>query len=153
MIKLAFCKRIFYGDAMPGPEKMRDTGCPIAFALDTFGDRWSLLIVRDMLLKRYETFGEFLDGDEAIATNVLADRLKQLEAVGVIRKSNDPNDKRKHIYRFTEKGFELTPVVLEMIRWSAKYDPKTIVVKRVLDKVRNDRESFMAELRARIVIE
>lgn len=134
---------------MPGPNKFRDTGCPVAYALDTFGDRWTLIIIRDMLLKGYQTYGEFESGDEQIASNVLADRLRDLEAVGIVSKSRDPENRRRVLYRLTEKGADLTPVILEMIRWSGKYDPNTFAKETVLDRVRQDRESFAEELRAR----
>lgn len=134
---------------MPGPDKKRDTGCPIAFALDTFGDRWSLVVVRDLLIMGRETYGQLLEADEGIATNILADRLKELEAAGILTKSRDPDNRRRYLYRLTEKGADLAPVMLELIRWSGKYDPNTFVKKRVLEKIRKDRDGFAAELRAR----
>lgn len=134
---------------MPAPKKRRNTGCPIAFALDTFGDRWSLLIIRDLLLKGSETYGEFLEGDEGFATNILADRLKDLEAEGIIRKSRDPQNKRRNIYRLTEKGTDLAPTILEIIRWSERYDSNTFVKKRMIERITNERDALLAELRAR----
>jgi len=134
---------------MPSPKKRRDTGCPIAFALDTFGDRWSLLIIRDLLFKGSETYGEFLSGDEGFATNILADRLKDLEDEGIVRKSRDPENRRRNIYRLTKKGADLAPAMLEIMRWSEKYDPNTFVKKKIVDRIENDREAFLAELSAR----
>ena len=132
---------------MPGAGKKRNTGCPIAFALDTFGDRWTLIVIRDLLLKGSETFGEFLESPEGIATNVLSDRLQQLEAEGILSKNRDPENRRRYLYRLTAKGADLIPVLLEMIRWSAKYDPNTTARKEVLKRIATDRDGFAAELR------
>ena len=117
----------------------------------TFGDRWSLVIVRDMAMKGYQTYGEFFDSDEGIATNVLADRLHELESLGVVQKLRDSEDGRRHIYRLTQKGIDLIPVLLEMIRWSAQYDANTFVKPAILSRIEKDREGFAAELRARVL--
>ncbi len=135
---------------MATADKKRNTGCPIAFALDTFGDRWSLMIIRDIALRGSRTYGEFRDTPEKIATNVLADRLRELEADGIIQKSRDPENQRKNIYSLTEKGCDLIPVVLEMVRWSAKYDRTTKVKASFLDKIESDREGFAMEIRSRL---
>lgn len=134
---------------MPSLEKMRDTGCPVAFALDMFGDRWSLLIIRDLLLKGRETYGEFLGSGEGIATNVLADRLKALEAAKIIQKTRDPANRKRYIYSLTDKGFDLAPVLLEMMRWSGTYDPDTILRDRVLTRIEGDRDALLVELDSR----
>lgn len=134
---------------MTGPGKKHDTGCPVAYGLDTFGDRWSLLLIRDLLLRGKETYGEFLDGDEKIATNILADRLKNLEAEGIVRKCRDPESGRRFLYSLTEKGLELAPTILEMIRWSGKHDPKTNVGSGLLKRAGGSRKKLLAELRAR----
>ena len=136
---------------MVHPTKKRDTGCPVAFGLDTFGDRWSLLIIRDLIFKGSETYGEFLEADERIATNILADRLKYLEIEGIIRKSRDPDNRRRFIYSLTEKGCDLIPVILEIVRWSGKYDPNTFALKKNLDRIETDRDGFVAEIRARTI--
>jgi DNA-binding HxlR family transcriptional regulator len=132
-------------------DKKRDTGCPVAFALDTFGDRWSLLIIRDIVLRGSKTYGDFLAAEEGIATNVLADRLRELEDEGIIRKSRDPENHRKFNYALTEKGCDLVPVILEMILWSAKYDPNTKARKEVLRRIEKDRAGFVAQIRARFL--
>ena len=129
--------------------KKRNTGCPVAFALDTFGDRWSLLVIRDMILKGHKAYGEFLAASEGIATNVLADRLRELEAEGIIGRSRDPKNHRKINYTLTAKGCDLVPVILEMIRWSAKYDPNTTARKEILKRIEQDRDGFVDEIRAR----
>jgi len=135
---------------MATADKKRNTGCPIAFALDTFGDRWSLMIIRDIALRGSRTYGEFRDTPEKIATNVLADRLRELEADGIIQKSRDPENQRKNIYALTEKGSDLIPVVLEMVRWSAKYDRNTKVGDKFLNKIKRGRDGLAMEIRARL---
>lgn len=95
--------------------------CPISTALDIFGDKWSLLILRDLIFNNKNTYGEFLDTDEKISTNILADRLVTLEAGGIISKHDHPESKLKILYKLTEKGIDLIPVLVEIIVWSEKY--------------------------------
>jgi DNA-binding HxlR family transcriptional regulator len=99
--------------------KGRRSDCPVNFAVEALGDKWSLVILRDMIFWGKKTYGEFLRSDEKIATNILADRLSYLERESLISKSPDPDDKRKDIYRVTEKGLSLVPMFIEMIAWSA----------------------------------
>ena len=133
-------------------KKKHDTGCPVAFALDIFGDRWSLLIVRDLLLRGNESYGEFLESGEGIATNVLADRLKILAAAGIIIKSSDPNNRRRNIYKLTQKGLELAPALIEIIRWSGKYDSSAIARKGTLNRIETDLDGLMGEIRSRVAV-
>src|SRR4029079_5008303 len=90
----------------------RSSDCPVNFAVESLGDKWSLVIVRDMIFWGKKTYGDFLKADEQIATNILADRLAFLEKEGIISKSPDPADKRKEIYRVTERGIDLIPMLL-----------------------------------------
>src|SRR5688572_22280463 len=94
--------------------------CPVNFAVETLGDKWSLVILRDIIFWGKHTYGEFLKSDEKIATNILANRLEYLEREGLISKSPHPEDKRKDYYAVTEMGIELVPMFLEMIVWSTK---------------------------------
>jgi len=130
--------------------KARCTGCPISYALDTFGDRWSLLIVRDILIKGYQTYSEFQLSDEKIATNILRDRLRELEEFGIITKSKDPTNGRRVLYKLTPKGADIAPLIIEMVRWSAKYDPDTLAKESTLKKIENDKEGFINDLKARV---
>jgi DNA-binding HxlR family transcriptional regulator len=95
--------------------------CPISTALDIFGDKWSLLILRDMVFKGKNTYGDFLEGGEKIATNILADRLALLECGGIISKEKHPESKAKILYKLTSKGIDLVPVLVEIIAWSEKH--------------------------------
>ena len=106
--------------------KQRSAG-PINFALKEFGDTGSLLIVRDILFFDKKTYGEFLSSREQISTNILASRLSQLLEKGILRRTADKSDRRKDIYALTQKGLDLYPVRLQMMLWSAKYDPDTPV--------------------------
>src|SRR3954469_1487910 len=90
--------------------------CPINASLLILGDRWSLLIVRDLLFAGYRTFNEFLRSAPGVATNILADRIKGLLEAGILTKAADPEDGRKWIYSLTRKGVDLAPVLLELSR-------------------------------------
>ena len=89
------------------------------FAVETLGDKWSLVILRDIIFHGKCTYGEFLRSDEKIATNILASRLDYLEKERLISKSEHETDRRKDVYRITERGIELVPVLIEMTAWSA----------------------------------
>jgi len=104
---------------MPGINQLR-SNCPVNFGLETFGDKWSLLIVRDIVFWGKKTYGDFLKSDEGIATNILASRLAQLEENGILKKEPQPGDKRKDVYSLTEKGMELIPLLVEIVAWSGK---------------------------------
>jgi DNA-binding HxlR family transcriptional regulator len=100
----------------------RRSDCPISYALDLFGDKWTLLIIRDMLFKQKRRFGQFAESEEEISTNILADRLARLEAEGLITKKAHPKNGRQVDYALTTKAVDLAPMLIEMILWSAKYD-------------------------------
>ncbi|HTD06583.1 helix-turn-helix domain-containing protein [Undibacterium sp.] len=116
--------------------------CPVNFALETFGDTWSLLIVRDIVFWGKRTYGEFLDSSEGIATNVLAARLARLEQKGILSKGPHATDKRKDTYGLTEKGLALIPLLLEMSGWSAQYDAETTAPQQFVASVFADREKM-----------
>lgn len=101
--------------------------CAVNYGVEVFGDRWSLLIVRDIVFDGKKTYGEFLKSEEGIATNILASRLAFLEEQGILSRAPSPDDKRKDFYTLTEKGLELIPIVLNIVLWSAKHDPKSYV--------------------------
>jgi DNA-binding HxlR family transcriptional regulator len=101
--------------------------CAVNYGVEVFGDRWSLLIIRDIVFTGKKTYGQFLKSEEGIATNVLASRLAFLEAQGILSKAPNPNDKRKDFYALTEKGIDLVPILLNIVLWSAKHDPQSYV--------------------------
>lgn len=128
--------------------KKRQSGCPVAFSLDTFGDRWSLLVIREIMLRGKTTYSEFQEIEEGIATNVLANRLKHLEAEGIIAKHRDPENRRSYIYSLTEKGRDLASIMIEIIQWSGRHDQRPQAMRAVVNEIRKDREGFENKIRA-----
>lgn len=124
---------------------LRRSDCPINICLELFGDRWSLLIVRDLLFKKQHEFKDYLAAKEKIATNILSSRLKWLEQTGIITKAAHPTDARKTVYRLTRKGLDLAPLLVEMVVWAAKHE-KGVASAAVVRRALADREAFLAEL-------
>ncbi|MCG8432557.1 MAG: helix-turn-helix transcriptional regulator [Gammaproteobacteria bacterium] len=122
------------------------TACPIAFAVDLIGDRWTLLVIRDLMFHGKRYYGELLASEEGIATNVLADRLLKLEENGIVTRHDDPDNRKRIRYQLTKKGKALMPALLELVRWSGKHDPKTGAPKAFLRRLEKDREGLMQEL-------
>ncbi len=126
----------------------RRSDCPLSVALEIFGDRWTLLILRDLLLKQFTTFKQFQTSGEGIATNILSDRLRLLQDQGIITSSRSETDARVITYRPTEKGFQLLPTLIEIILWMVKYE-KTAAPEKLVKKMTNDRDGFIREIRKR----
>lgn len=124
----------------------RRSACPVNFALEIFGDRWSLLVLRDLVLFGKRHYRELLASEEGIATNILADRLKKLEQEGIVQRGSDPANRRQVVYAVTAKGLALVPVLLEMMRWAAAYDPDTPVSRPFRKRLMEDRETLAAEI-------
>lgn len=131
-----------------GEASGRRSGCPIHAALEMFGDRWSLLIVRDLMFKGRHTYKEFLEAEEGVSTSILAERLERLEGLGIIARARDPSDGRKIRYRLTSKGIDLAPVLVEIILWSARYE-KTDAPPATIREMTEHRDRFIAEIRRR----
>ena len=125
----------------------RRSDCPINFALETFGDPWSLLIIRDIVYFGKNTYGEFVASEEGIATNILASRLARLEQAGILVKQPSPSDKRKEVYALTEKGLDLIPLLVEMANWSAQYDPHTAAPAAWIALMKADKEQMIRLIR------
>jgi len=128
-------------------KKQRRSDCPINFALETFGDRWSLLIIRDMVYFGKKSYGEFLASEEGMATNILASRLVQLEQRGLVVKQPDETDKRKEVYFLTEKGLDLIPILLDLAGWGAQHDPHTAAPQAWIARVKADKAKLVALIR------
>jgi DNA-binding HxlR family transcriptional regulator len=120
----------------------------VSISLEVFGDRWSLLIVRDLMVRGYRTFKEFLGSGEGIATNMLADRLRKLEAAGIIHAEKEGSDGRRVNYRLTEKGIDLAPVLLELLLWGARHE-KTGAPCALMAHMERNRAEILAEVRRR----
>ena len=122
--------------------------CPITFGLDLFGDKWSLLILRDMMLMKKCYYDDFLKSGEGISTNILANRLQMLEKNGLINKVRDPENKKRFLYNPTEKGLDLLPIMLAMVQWSAKYDPETDAPENIVKEMADNPSLFIKHIRA-----
>jgi DNA-binding HxlR family transcriptional regulator len=127
---------------------MRRSGCPVSLSLERFGDRWSLLIIRDLMVRGYRTFGEFQRAGEGIATNILAGRLRNLEAHGILTSEINPDDRRTAHYRLTEKGIDLAPALLEMLIWGARHEDADASCG-VINYLEKNREHILSEVRRR----
>ena len=125
----------------------RRSECPLNASVEMLGDRWSLLIIRDMMLRGFRTYKEFLECYEGIATNILADRLRKLVAYGIIDNKIDPSDGRKVIYRLTPKGIDLAPVLTEMVLWAAAHEDTGN--QPLVRLMRKDKAQFLAGVRER----
>jgi DNA-binding HxlR family transcriptional regulator len=134
---------------MNDPKKALRSHCPINFLVEVIGDKWTLLIVRDIAFWGKLTFGEFSASKEGIASNILALRLERLLNEGVLAKTEDPADRRKDFYTLTEKGLDLIPLLLEMVSWSEKHDVESEARKQktFVSRIRKDRERLVNEVR------
>jgi DNA-binding HxlR family transcriptional regulator len=122
----------------------RRSTCPISSALDVLGDKWTLLVMRDLLLVGKRHYREYLASEERIATNILADRLARLESCGIIEKTTDDPRSGKQTYHPTDKGRDLIPVLLELMSWSDRHDPGANAPHELVDAYRADRDGVAA---------
>ncbi|PWJ42638.1 winged helix-turn-helix transcriptional regulator [Sediminitomix flava] len=123
--------------------------CPISYALDFFGDKWTLLVIRD-LIQGKKFYKDFLSSKEGIATNILSNRLKQLESNGVITSKVYEKLRTKKEYSLTEKGLDLIPIIVEMMVWSNKYQADLDIPEGFMEKVDQDREKVIAAIRSNL---
>jgi DNA-binding HxlR family transcriptional regulator len=123
------------------------SSCPLNASVEILGDRWSLLIVRDMMLRGFHSYKEFLDSYEGIATNILADRLRKLETYGILETRKDSADGRKIIYLLTQKGMDLAPVLTEMVLWAAAHEDTEN--QALVRQIQADKPKFLAAIRER----
>ena len=117
--------------------------CPVSSSLEIWGDKWSLLIVRDLMFAKQCTYGDFLKSEEKIATNILASRLQALEENGIITKSEHPDSKAKVLYKLTQKGIDLLPLIIEINLWAEKYYSIPAERKAMLKEVKKDKAEFI----------
>ena len=136
---------------LPMRRRHRKSDCPIHFALEIFGDAWTLLIVRDLMFKGRTSYTDLLHAEEGIATNVLADRLVRLEEDGVIEKEAGSGRGTGSRYWLTPKGTDLLPIVLEIIAWSAKYDPRTAADPSFVRHLRSDPAGLKTQIRKQLL--
>ncbi len=125
----------------------RRSECPLNVSVEMLGDRWSLLIIRDMMLRGFRTYKQFMECYEGIATNILADRLRRLTSNGIVTAAPDPRDGRKLIYLLTAKGIDLAPVLTEMVLWAAAHEDTGN--QALVRQMRADKRRFLAGVRER----
>ncbi|MFZ9030405.1 MAG: winged helix-turn-helix transcriptional regulator [Robiginitalea sp.] len=127
--------------------------CPINFTLEHLGDKWSLLIIRDLMFKGKRHYNEFLEAGEKVSTSVLGDRLKKLEAYGIISRGRDTVKKSRIRYSLTKKGIDLLPILIEMIIWGGEKDQFTETPKEFIDQATNNKEAFINQIRINLLEE
>jgi DNA-binding HxlR family transcriptional regulator len=125
--------------------------CPINFTLEHFGDKWSFLIIRDLMFKGKRHYNEFLEAGEKVSTSVLGDRLKKLEEMGIIYKGEDTVKKSRIRYSLTQKGIDLLPILLEMIVWGGLKDALTESPKEFMDEAINHKEQLIEKIRTGLI--
>ena len=119
--------------------------CPISCSLDVIGDKWSLLIIRDVMLRGKMSYSEFLNSEEGIASNILVNRLTILEDEEILVREVAPANKSKYIYSLTQKGADLMPIIIELMDWGAKYN-KNCPRKELGQKIKKDKAAVVREL-------
>jgi DNA-binding HxlR family transcriptional regulator len=129
-------------------ENMRSQ-CAIANALDVLGDRWTLLIIRDLMFTNRREFGHFLKSGEGISTNILSDRLEKLQCCGIISKHPHPEHGKKYIYDLTEQGLRLAPTIIEFTLWSIDSIENALVPPKLLLMMREDRQTLLSLINKR----
>jgi len=129
------------------PGSDRRSECPLNASVEMLGDRWSLLIIRDMMLRGFRSYKEFMECYEGIATNILADRLRKLIANGIITAEPDPTDGRKLTYFLTAKGIDLAPVLTEMVLWASRHE--NTGNQELIQQMRKDKAKVIADVRER----
>jgi DNA-binding HxlR family transcriptional regulator len=120
------------------------SGCPVSVSLDIIGDRWSLIIVRDLMVRGYRTFHQFQNAGEGIATNLLSDRLQKLGTAGILGAEPVEGDARSSHYRLTAKGIALAPVLLELLIWAGHHEDTAAACNFIEHLVQN-RQAVLAE--------
>ena len=123
------------------------SACPINYALENLGDKWTLLVIRDLVFEGKRFYKEFLQSKEGVATNILSDRLKRLEQEGMIVSKVYEEQRTQKVYSLTEKGKDLIPILVEMIYWSAKYKKGLNVDDGFLHKLENNRTAVINAIR------
>jgi DNA-binding HxlR family transcriptional regulator len=136
---------------MKSVEKRSD--CPVSSSLDIFGDRWSLLIVRDLMLYKTRTYGDFTKSAEKIATNILASRLQVLEENGIIVKLPYPDNKVKGLYKLSPKGVDLIPALIEIALWGGKHLSNDDQCSPFLKVVKKNKAKFLKDTMAKLSAE
>jgi DNA-binding HxlR family transcriptional regulator len=129
-------------------EKEPRSQCPISLTLSVIGDKWTLLILRDLIIRGKRRYQDFLNSKEKISTNILAERLVKLEKLQIISKSDDPTNRKQYLYTPTQKGIDLLPILFEFMRWGIKHEPHTDLTIPFVKKLQADEDGLMEEILA-----
>lgn len=124
-------------------KNLKRSDCPLSGSLDIWGDKWSLLIIRDLMFNKKHTYGDFLKSAEGIATNILSARLAALEENEIIEKVDNPGTKTRVFYKLTPKGIELFPILIEVHLWAEKYFTISADIKAIIKEVKKDKAGFI----------
>ncbi|WP_374079351.1 winged helix-turn-helix transcriptional regulator [Bdellovibrio bacteriovorus] len=137
---------------MQKKKKKLRSHCPVNFGLEAFGDKWALLILRDIIFRGKKTFGEFLKSEEKFATNILTSRLEHLVEERILTKEPLAEDSRKDAYLLTEKGLDLIPVIFEITLWSFKYDNKSEAkrIRSLVELIKSDNRAISKTIREKV---
>ena len=137
---------------MKREKKTLRSHCPVNYGLEAFGDRWALLILRDIIFRGKRTYGEFLRSEEGFATNILASRIEHLIENGILLREEHTTDGRKDVYSLTEKGMDLIPLIFEMVLWSFKYDDKSEAkrIVRLVELIKKDNRKISQKVMEKV---
>lgn len=138
---------------MPKKRTQRRSACPIVNTLEILGDRWTLVVVRDLMFRGLREYGQFLHAGESIATNILAERLERLVCAGLVLRGDHPTDQKKNVYLLTEKGIDLAPVMIDLALWGVMHIPHTDAPRVVVRQMTEHRTQFIAQLKAGLLKE
>jgi DNA-binding HxlR family transcriptional regulator len=147
---LLIASLIIHLSGVPKSKKSRSdrrSDCPIAGALDILGDRWSLVILRDLVFRGFREYGQFLEAGEGISTNILAERLERLTCAEILVRSEHPTNGKKYVYRLSEKGVDLVPTLIELALWGAKYVPDNAAPPDTVYQMRTARDKMIHKIR------
>jgi DNA-binding HxlR family transcriptional regulator len=137
---------------MKKSSKTQRSSCPIANTLDILGDRWTLIIIRDLMFREKREYGELLNSEEGISSSVLATRLEQLQCTGIITKTDHPTDQKKYRYHLTAKGIDLMPMMIDVVLWGMQHVPGTLAPPDILNAMQNDREGFIKMMQEKLLM-
>lgn len=137
---------------MKREKKTLRSHCPVNYGLEAFGDRWALLILRDIIFRGKRTYGEFLRSEEGFATNILASRIEHLIENGILQREEHSTDRRKDVYSLTEKGMDLIPLIFEMVLWSFKYDDRSEAkrIVRLVELIKKDNRKISQKVMEKV---
>ena len=128
-------------------DKSKWNGCPIRYSAEILGDKWTFLILRDLMFRGKSSYNALLKSSEKISTNILADRLRKLEEHGVLKKNHDLDNKKQYVYTLTDMGQDLMPMMLYLFEWSFKYDKETYLPEALINKIKKSPEEMIKSFR------